>query len=166
MRAKPEFVVCPFLVLADNNEQLPYCFSGLHTDADQGNLPLLVRSQERSLETADYTIEGLEKNVAVERKSFEDLYHTLGQGRDRFERELERMHRMDYAAVVVEASWQKILKEPPAQLKPKSVYRSILAWSQRYYRVHWFMMEGRRLGEVTTFRILERFYRDHLVHDD
>jgi hypothetical protein len=37
----------------------------------------------------------------------------------------------------------------------------VLAWQQRFVRVHWLFMGSRRLAEVTTLRVLERFYRDH-----
>jgi hypothetical protein len=117
----------------------------------------------RGLRTGDYSLRGYEARVAVERKSLQDVYHTLGQRRACFQRELARLNEMDFAAVVVEASWEAILRDPPerSRLRPKVVYRSVLAWGQRYPRVHWYMMGNRRLAEVTTLRILERFYRDH-----
>jgi hypothetical protein len=117
----------------------------------------------RGLRTGDYSLRGYEARVAVERKSLQDVYHTLGQRRACFERELARLNEMEFAAVVVEASWEAILREPPgrSRLRPKVVYRSVLAWGQRYPRVHWYTMGNRRLAEVTTLRILERFYRDH-----
>lgn len=51
---------------------------------------------------------------------------------------------------------------PPArsQLPPRIVYRSVLAWQQRYPRVHWWPCPDRDFAEVTTFRILERFLKE------
>lgn len=165
MKKSSETVESPLVVVVDNNENLPYSFLGLRTDASSRRRLLTIRVVRRSLETGDYTIEGLEKFVAIERKSLNDLYQTLGHGRDRFERELQRMQRMSYAAVVVESSWTEILNKPPSRLLPKSVFRSVLAWSQRFPKVHWFMMDHRRLAEITTFRILERFYKERLAGD-
>jgi DNA excision repair protein ERCC-4 len=92
------------------------------------------------------------------------LYGTLGQGRDRFERELARLAAMAWAACVIEATWPELCAEPPphTQLPPKIVFRSILAWSVRYPRVHWFPAGPRRLAEVTTFRLLERWLKEEL----
>ena len=42
---------------------------------------------------------------------------------------------------------------------PKTVYRSVIAWQQRY-DVHWLFAPGRPFAEKTTYHILDRFYRD------
>ena len=104
---------------------------------------------------------GFPGRVAVERKSLADLFGTIGQGRDRFERELERLNQMDFAAVVVEAQWSEVFDDPPrhSRLCPKTVFRSVNAWEQRYPRVHWSFLPGRDFAEVKAFRVLERFYR-------
>lgn len=199
----------PFLILIDSREQHPYQFQGLISDARQGRRPITVRQEVRGLPTGDYSLEGCEAQIAVERKSAADLFHTLGQGRDRFERELVRLADLPVAAVVVEAEWSEILglrhdlsdlidyledqqeglssvrdeganlvdgipfsrwidalrelsAGPPefSSLNPKTVYRSVLAWQQRYPAVHWWFCVNRRHAEVTTFRVLERFWRD------
>ena len=91
-----------------------------------------------------------------------DLFATLGQDRERFERELTRLAEMTFAAVVVEADWDKILKHPPefSRLNPKTIFRSVIAWQQRYPRVHWWMGPDRRFAEIVTLRILERFLKE------
>jgi hypothetical protein len=113
------------------------------------------------LPTGDYSLEGYESQIAVERKSLADLYGTISQGRDRFQRELERLDAMECAAVVIEAGWQHILSNPPdySKLPPKIVFRSLIAWQQKFRRVHWWPVEGRRLAEVTTLRVMEYFWR-------
>lgn len=158
-------LVTPYSVIIDTREQSPYAFVGLHADARQGGRPLSIPLVMRTLRSGDYSLEGHENEVAVERKSLADFFNTIGQGRKRFERELDRLDEMathGAAFVVVEASWHTILTSPPerSQLRPKVVYRSVIAWQQRFVRVHWWMVEGRRLAEVTTLRILERFWRD------
>lgn len=132
------------------------------SDVREGNRPLTVNCAVRHLVTGDYTIDGFEHALAVEKKSLADLFGTVGQGRERFERELDRLNRLDFAAVVVEAEWSTILTDPPrhTQLCPKTVFRSVLAWQQRWRGVHWWFCDGRRHAEVTTFRILERWYKD------
>jgi ERCC4-type nuclease len=147
----------------DSREQRPFAFGGLRADARDGRRPLLVRTVTRTLPSGDYSLLGFEGRVAVERKSLEDLYSTLGQARERFERELGRLAQMDFAAVVVEADWQSILFGPPprSRLSPKTVFRSVVAWQQRHPRVHWWMAEDRVFAEAVTFRILERYWREH-----
>jgi hypothetical protein len=149
-------------VLIDNAEQLPYSFAGIAADAAAGGGTWQVRTERVNLDTADYTLDGCASRVAVERKSLADLFGTIGKGRGRFIRELERLADYTFAAVVVEAEWSTVVNTPPmhSRLDPKTVYRSVLAWQQRFPRVHWWFVPGREWGEVTTFRILERYLKE------
>jgi DNA excision repair protein ERCC-4 len=149
----------PGVVVIDRREKAPYPFTGFRTGADQGRRPLVVPTRTVSLLAGDYSLAGFESRVAVERKSLADLYRTVGQGRERFQRELERLNDMTSAFVVIEAGWDTILDSPPAEsrLPPKVVLQSVIAWQQRFGRVHWWAVPGRRLGEVVTLRVLERF---------
>lgn len=151
-------------VICDTREQSPYTFAGLTCDASDGGGPLTVPTIRETLASGDYSLQG-HAGIAIERKSLPDLYGTIGQGRDRFERELERLNKLDFAAVVIEATWPEVCAEPPphTKLPPKTVFRSILAWSVRYPRVHWLPCGPRRLAEVTTFRLLERYVREKVA---
>ncbi len=155
-------IAAPFAVLIDRRERLPFTFAGILSDADTKRRPLVVAVQMTHLTTGDYTVEGLEGQVAVERKSLVDLYGTLGQSRARFQRELHRLAAMPYAAIVVEADWPTILTSPPerSKLNPKTIYRSVIAWQQRFPAVHWWMTPSRAFAEVTCFRILERAWKE------
>ena len=156
-------LVFPLTVLIDQREGLPYRFEGLNADADFGYRPLLVPTRTTHLRTGDYSLEGLENTIAIERKSLHDCYSTLGQQRERFVRELRRLQEgYAWAAVVVEAGWDEIIRRPPerSSLKSKTVFRSVLAWMQRFPRVHWVMAPDRRFAEVAVFRMLERFAKD------
>ncbi len=175
----PEF---PRTILVDSREQIPFIFDGITEDDEtpdgQWRAPYLftevpadkdlgggvwrVTTERIGLASGDYSLDGYATSVAVERKSINDLYHTLSQGRDRFIRELERLNEMAFAAVVVEREWTDIFRAPPkhSRMSPKTVYRSVLAWQQRFPRVHWLFCPGRDFAEVTTFRILERFVKE------
>jgi len=61
-----------------------------------------------TLETGDYSIEGMEPLVCLERKSLNDLVVTLMHQRERFFRELERMQVYPYRAILVEASYEDV----------------------------------------------------------
>lgn len=176
----PEF---PRTVLIDTREQLPLVFadiapSGDETECGQWRVPYLftevpadaqagggvwrVKTERITLASGDYSLDGYATAVAVERKSKADLFHTISQGRARFLRELERLNEMTFAAVVVEREWSDVFANPPkhSRMSPRSVYRSVLAWQQRFPRVHWIMCPSREFAEVTTFRVLERFVKE------
>ncbi len=151
----------PAVVICDTREQLPYSFAGLVADKKQGGGPLLVTVEREKLDAGDYSLLGFNDLVAVERKSAVDLFGTLGRGRERFERELERLAAMTIAAIVVEATWPEVLRSPPprCRLPPKTVFRSVMAWQHRHPNIHWWFVGERRLGEITTIRFLESFLR-------
>lgn len=155
----PEF---PCTVLVDTREQLPFAFDAIPADATAGGGLWRVRTDRLALPSGDYSLDGYAAAVAVERKSLADLFGTVGQGRERFVRELERLADMTFAAVVVEAEWSAVFTAPPGftGLPPKTVFRSVLAWQQRFPRVHWWFCPDRDFAEVCTFRILERFVKE------
>lgn len=153
----------PHTVLIDTREQTPFTFDDtIPADQEFGGGIWRVNVERVALPSGDYSLDGWAAAVACERKSKADLFGTVGQGRERFVRELERLAEMTFAAVVVEADWATIYNDPPpfTDLKPKTIYRSVLAWQQRYPNVHWWLCPGREFAEVTTFRILERFAKE------
>ena len=116
-------------------------------------------SQVVHLKTADYSIIGLENHVCIERKTHIDAFGTIGKGRARFTRELERMSAFDYAAIVIECSMAKFLKPPPyTRLHPRSALNSLIAWSIRY-GVHVHFAGNRIFAQTLTLRILEKFWK-------
>ncbi len=83
------------VIVIDTREQLPWAFT----------LPTVVRG----LPVGDYSIEGHETEVAIERKSLSDLVGSVTFGRARFWRELEKLAAYRLRAVVVEASVGDVL---------------------------------------------------------
>lgn len=163
-----EPVMCPFTVLVDTREQLPYSLRGFQADCRaygqsrvKGGEDLVVMSRRATLATGDYTVEGLEGVCAVERKSLSDFYLCCGHERERFEAELERLAKLQWAAVVIEATLEEIACEPPplSQLLSKAAYRSVVTWSVRYCQV--IPAGPRELAEVTVFRLLERCWKEY-----
>jgi ERCC4-type nuclease len=158
---KPARIPFPEAIIVDTREQQPYTFAGIKADVKDGSGILTIATVRRTLQTGDYAIDGHEGEIAVERKSFNDFYSTLASGRDRFEAELKRLAVMPFGAIIVEAEWSEILQgHPRTLLSPKSVHRSVIAWQQRYPSIHWWFLAERRLAEITTFRIFERFLRE------
>lgn len=180
--------VLPFTIVRDVNESAPYHFTGIPSDASDNcnGLPWVVPIVTKSLWSmgripialdllkepvlkgyADYSIQGMEHLISIERKSLTDLYSTLGSRRYEFECEIARLSRLEFAAVVIEADWNTILFDPPAssRLNPKTVSRTVLSWSIRYPNVHWFTCVDRRHGELTTFQLLRQFWKQQQKRD-
>jgi DNA excision repair protein ERCC-4 len=133
-------------VVVDCREQRPYRFG---------------RSVCQRLESGDYSLQGFEGRVAVERKSKTDAYSSLGRSRERFQREMERLSALDYAAIVVEASLADFLVPPVfSRLSPNSAICSLLAWSV-LYGVHVFFVGNRRHGNNVTRQLLEKYWLYH-----
>ena len=161
MKPKPEVLDCPFSIVIDSREQLPYTFNGLRSNADKGNLPLRVLTQRLALPTGDYAIFGHPGGAVVERKSKADLYSSISQHRENFEDRLERMCVRHFAAaIVVEAELGDVIANPPphTQFNPKALFRTILAWMIRWPKVNWLFLPSRELAEAATFRFLEKYW--------
>lgn len=90
---------------------------------------VLVPTVVESLGTGDYSIDGLEDEIAIERKSLPYLYATLGSGRRRFIRELQRLDAFKAAMIIVESEWVGAQANPPGRSRvlPAAVQGSIIA---------------------------------------
>ena len=85
-------------ILQDTREQKPFVFKGAE----------VIR---QTLRVGDYTILGLKKTVAVERKAKEDFYFTFGvQYRyNIFCKEMKQINEMAYGYLVVEGSIEQCI---------------------------------------------------------
>jgi ERCC4-type nuclease len=154
-------------IVIDTREQTPYGFESIAGDVGEKCETITVPTVRGTLASGDYSLEGHEQNIAVERKSLADLYATIGHGRERFEAEFRRMNEMSHAFLVIEADWSTVLNPPESitrhtELPPKIISRTAISWQLRYPRVHWFPCGSREIAEVTTFRILEMYLRTQL----
>lgn len=175
--------VLPFTIVIDSNEQAPYTFTGISVDGDKHKRRWVVPTTRKPLFTmhrklitlhdnrgqftkglADYSIDGREEEIQIERKSLTDLYGTLGQRRNEFEAEFARLQDCKYAAVIVEAEWSQIADNAPAGLNAKSIVRTMMSWNMRY-GVNWWCVPGRRVAEVTAFHILYKWWMEQQKED-
>lgn len=143
--------ISPFAVMVDSREQLPYGFD---------HLDVIVPIGLVGLASGDYSIQGLESEIAIERKSLADLYGSCTWGRDRFEHEIERLNALNFAAVVIEATWPEIANPTAAdptwrsQASPESILGTITSWSVRYRNVPWWAVGPREECERQVYRCL------------
>ena len=99
-------------IIADTREQKPWTFEGL------GDVEI-VRAK---LETGDYSLEGLEDVVCIERKSLDDFTGSVMAERQRFYRELGRMRYFKYSCVIIEAGMREIMDGfYTSRVKPEAV---------------------------------------------
>ncbi len=104
-------------VVVDTREQEPYPFDS------EG-----VTTTRRALPAGDYSLDGWEHQVAVERKTLEDLVATVIRSRKRFHKELECLAEYSFACIVVEANLGDILTEQyRSGAHPNAVLGSVLS---------------------------------------
>ena len=87
-------------IIIDTREQEPYSFDSR-----------LAAAVRRALPAGDYSVEGLEERVAVERKTPDDFVSTVIHSRSRFREELRKLSGYRAACVVVEAGLLDLLKQ-------------------------------------------------------
>lgn len=134
-------------IAIDTREQLRYFFDG-------------YESFRTTLVSGDYSLEGYEHRLAVERKNHSDAWGCLTEARKRFERCLERLSALDRAAIVIESSMAEFCVPPPQikRVNAATAMGSYISWSTKY-RIPVFFAENRQWGERVTLRILAAYYK-------
>ena len=144
------------VIIRDTREQLPYTFENIMLHGEPVKVPVLAGT----LHTGDYSIKGHETEIAVERKSVSDFYGTITRGRERFERELERMATMKRSAIVIEGRFTDVACPAfyGARVNPESVTGSVASFWARY-GVPCYFIAGRDEAERFTFKLLHKFFK-------
>lgn len=101
-------------VIIDSNEQRPWTFEGQD-----------IETEKRKLATGDYSLDGLESRVSIERKSANDFVSTVMSSRSRFYRELERLRSFDFRCVIIEIGIRELMS---GDYRSKSNPESILGF--------------------------------------
>ncbi len=140
------------IILVDSREQCPYTFQPPRYEG--------ATVETATLQTADYSLRGLEDRIGLERKSLDDLTGTLTKGRERFTRECERGRAFDYFGLIIEASLEDVRSHSyRSQMTPQSLLQTLAAFSVRYgLHVHW--CGNRAGGEYMTFSLLQKYLRE------
>ena len=143
-------------ILIDSREQLPYSFYDTN----------VVRT---GMETGDYTIKGFEDVFAVERKSFDDLANTLGAGRERFEREVQRAQKFEEFTVVIEASLDMLMERDHSggcphyysNIHPNSILGTVRKWPDKYPTLEFYWAGDRAGAKAKTLQLLTDWYEEY-----
>ena len=152
---KPGGAPLPFAILVDSREQKPYEFDDHKT--------IVV-----GLHTGDYSIDGYQDLVSVERKEWSDFYGCLAKGRSRFEAELARLSRIPHSHVVIEAGFDVLaawfIRKAPggrrvrSKVPPAVAIGSIISWSNKF-RVPIWLCGDRKRAEWWTVKLLADAWR-------
>lgn len=145
--AKSLYEAPPFTIVIDTREQLPFAFDGLAT-------------KRGTLKAGDYSIEGMETRVAVERKSYSDIWGSMSLGRARFERCVKRLAELDRAAIVIECGLTKLCEQPSRidRTTPASVVGGLVSWSCQY-QIPVYFCDTRHFAERITARFLASYFK-------
>lgn len=133
------------IILIDTREKDEYTFGDIVT-------------LRQKLDAGDYSIAGLEERVAIERKNLDDFVGTVIYQKERFHNELCALARMDFSAIIVEASLTDIFEHRyKSGVQPVSVIGAAVAIMVEY-RVPVIFAGNRQLAAHVTMSILKRLY--------
>ncbi len=116
----------------------------------------------RKLEAGDYSVDGLDALVAVERKSLKDFVSTVIHDFPRFAAELEKLSKLEAACVVVEADLDHVLRGLAADDCRGAAVESILGAAVHIglrFGVPVFWCGSRQAARLFTDAFLRMFVR-------
>jgi ERCC4-type nuclease len=137
-----------FCIVADSREKEPYIFE--------------CPTVSHKLDAGDYSVEGLESVVAVERKSLADFTSTVMHDFQRFAVELEKLAAMEAACIVVEADLDAVLRGKEAETLHNTSPGSLLGaaqWLSLRFGVPIYWCGSRQAGRAFTDGFLRMFVR-------
>ena len=107
----------------------------------------------KALKDGDYSIKGFEHLFSIERKRGEEFFSYIGKERTKTVRKLRRLSEMEFAAVVIEESFDDLLSPRLyTSLKPQHAIGFLKSLNVKY-GVHFFCHRDRRQIE---YYILDR----------
>lgn len=163
LATKSDRIDNPFRVVFDTREQLPWTFQGIRAGQGHGKKLLTVETVRKPLKTGDYTAEGFEDRICIERKSAADAVSTVIRRRVPFLNELERMQAFDYSHVIVECSIDDLTRNMAdyTRAEPSAFFRSVASFEIQFPKTHWNFMGNRTIAERYAFRLMNKLYRLH-----
>ncbi len=145
-------------IVVDTREQQPWVFSPR------------VSIVRKAMAWGDYSLEGYETVVAVERKSREDLVNTLAQRRERFFEEMRALSEMrecdgGYASVVVESPLAPIMRgNYTSEMQPNAVL-GLCASIEAQIGVPVHFLDNRAAASVFVEAVLVQVWRSFVLKE-
>jgi DNA excision repair protein ERCC-4 len=114
-----------------------------------------VKYKFKKLNVGDYSIEGKEDVISIERKSLSDFVSSISKGRKRFEAELERARSYKFFAIIIEGSYFDIkIQRYESKMDRKAVLATINKWRVKYNRPI-ILANSREEAALATLQMLE-----------
>uniref|UniRef100_A0A6M3LR84 Putative nuclease n=1 Tax=viral metagenome TaxID=1070528 RepID=A0A6M3LR84_9ZZZZ len=140
-----------FTLVIDTREQAPLFATG--------SLPKGLLVVRDTLSVGDYSVRGFESQIAVERKTIYDLLTCLGNERERFKRELEKLKDYEWRSIVLEGTEEELLQFHDFSLMhPESVRQSVVSINIRY-GIQFYFSPKRSSIERWVLDHFIKFYR-------
>jgi len=122
-KLKPFQFPSEMIILQDTREQIP-----LFSRIPKG---LTIRSEK--LDTGDYSLAGFTKHFCVERKMISDLLSFCTTEREKTKAKMDRMGKMDWAALVIEAKESDLYRPYlNSSISPEVIRQSLVSFSIRW----------------------------------
>ena len=158
-----------YTVIKDTREQDGYTFEkfeGRYTSCEGMIL--------QKLDTGDYSLLGLEDKLCIERKaSVSELAGNLGKDKYRFLREIERMNDFPFKFLVLEFSFEDLVKFPVGSDIPESRWNSLkiskkyiikmLVEFQIYNKTHVVFAGNKRNAKTFINSVLKRVNEHYTI---
>ena len=152
----------PYTVIKDTREQDGYTFEPF-----DGRYTSCKGMVVRKLDTGDYSLEGLEDKLCIERKGrISELAINLGKDKARFMREIDRMTDFDFKFLILEFSLEDLMKFPVDSDIPEEKWKSMkvsnkyilkmLVEFQLFNNIHVVFAGNKRNAKFAINSILKR----------
>ena len=152
----------PFTIIKDSREQEGYTF-----EASNSRYHTCKGMVVRKLDTGDYSLEGLEDKICIERKaSVVEFANNIGHDTVRFTKEIERMKPFPYKFLILEFSLSDLMEFPERSGIPeedwgklkvtnKFMLRRIMEY-QMHHDIHVIFCDSKKNAKWTVLSILKR----------
>ena len=158
-----------YTVIKDTREQDGYTFEPFN-----GRYHTCKGMVVKKLVTGDYSLEGLEDKICIERKaSVSELAINLGKDKHRFMAEVERMKEFPHKFLILEFSLTDLMKFPEGSDIPEEKWNSVVITNkymlkmlvefQMYNDVHVIFCDSRAKAKLVVSSILKRINEQYTI---
>lgn len=152
----------PFTIIKDSREQDGYSF-----EPSDSRYHICKGMITKKLDTGDYSIEGLEDKLCIERKaSVTEFANNIGQDKIRFMQEIERMKTFKYRFMIFEFSLSDVMNFPEGsginqsdwdkvKVTNKYMLKTIMEF-QLYHDIHVIFCDSKKNAKWAVLSILKR----------
>ena len=151
-----------FTIIKDTREQEGYTF-----EPRKSRYHVCKGMVVRKLDTGDYSLEGLEDKVCIERKaSVVELANNVGHDQVRFLKEIERMKEFPHRFIILEFSLSDLMNFPEGSSIPEEDWKKLkvtnkfmlkmLMEFQMYQDIHVLFCDNKKNAKWAVLSILKR----------